>query len=153
MSLGGLQYSTSRENAKDKWDSLSMYIYKYHNVTLFVTNVCTYNLESTNHKPMGFSLTTVYNNTLLDKNNSKGKHIILLTTEINSNIYIYTEIPLRVRQSSPLGTSFAAVCLQGPPTLALGFGGQLSRGTLLSASFQWGRRDSESCGWGHPARR
>ena len=100
--------------------------------------------------PMGFPLTTVYNNTLLGKNNSKGKHIILLITEINNNIY--TEIPLRVRQSSPIGTSFAAVCLQGPPTLALGCKGQLSRGTLLSASFQWGRRDSESCSWGHPAR-
>ena len=139
-----------QRNAKDKWDSLSMYIY----ITMlpYSLPMCahtTWNPLTIN--PMGFPLTTVYNNTLLGKNNSKGKHIIILTTETNSNIY--TKIPLKVRQFSPLGTSYAALCLQGPPTLALGFRGHLTRGTLLSAFFQWRRRDRESSGWGHPARR
>ena len=101
--------------------------------------------------PMGFPLTTVYNNTLLGKNNSKDKHMIISLQHTETTIYIY-KMPLKVRQFSPLGTSSAAECLWGSLPLALGFWGQLPGGTLLSASFQRRRSGGKRRGWGHPAR-
>ena len=109
----------------------------------------TWNPLTTN--PMGLPLTTVYNNTLLGKNNSKGKHIIISLQHTETTIYIY-KIPLKVCQFSPLGTSSAAECLRGSLPLALGFPGQRPGGTLLSASFQRRRSGRKCRGRCHPAR-